>query len=69
MEEVVKIVAEKAGITHAQAAIAVKTVAGILKDRMPESLAGQVDKYLQGTGGSQDIGGMAGKIGGMFGKK
>ncbi|APU67695.1 MAG: DUF2267 domain-containing protein [Christiangramia sp.] len=69
MDEVVKMVAEKAGITEGQAKIAVQVVAGILKDRMPDAMAGQVDAYLKGEGNAKNISDMAGKLGGMFGKK
>ena len=69
MDEVVKLVSEKAGISTEQAKTAVQVVAGILKDRMPPALAGHVDTYLKGEGNANDLGGMAGKLGGMFGKK
>ena len=69
MDEVVKLVSEKAGISEEKAKIAVQVVAGVLKDRMPEAMAGQVDAYLKGEGNSKNLGDMAGKIGGMFGKK
>lgn len=70
MEKIVNLVAEKAGITTAQAQTAVNTVAGFLKDRMPPALASQVDNYLEGDGdGGGGIAGAAGKLGGMFGKK
>lgn len=70
MKEVVNLVAQKAGITEAQAETAVRTVASFLKDRLPPGMAGQVDTYLQGgTSGDSGLSGMAGKVGGMFGKK
>lgn len=69
MEEVVKLVSEKAGITEDQAKTAVQVVAGILKKRMPEAMATQVDAYLKGEGNANNLGDMAGKLGGMFGKK
>ena len=71
MEKIVNLVAEKAGITPAQARTAVETVAGFLKDRMPPALASQVDNYLKGDaeGGGGGIAGAAGKLGGIFGKK
>lgn len=68
MEKIIKMVAERAGISESQATTAVKTVASFLKDRMPEPMAKQVDTYMKG-GGGDPTGGMAGKIGGMFGKK
>ena len=73
MDKVVKLVAERAGISESQARTAVNTVASVLKDRLPPGMAGQVDTYLKndsaGNGSGGDLGGMAGKIGGMFGKK
>jgi len=69
MEEVVKLVSEKAGISEDKAKIAVQVVAGVLKDRMPDSMAKHVDSYLKGEGDAGGIGDMAGKLGGMFGKK
>ncbi|MFV8225017.1 hypothetical protein [Christiangramia aquimixticola] len=69
MDEVVKLVSEKAGISEDKARIAVQVVAGVLKDRMPDAMAGQVDAYLKGEGKAGNLGDMAGKIGGMFGKK
>ncbi|AVR44282.1 hypothetical protein C7S20_02860 [Christiangramia fulva] len=69
MDEVVKLVSKKAGITEDQARIAVQVVANVLKDRMPEGLASQVDVYLKGNGGKNDLGDIGGKLGGMFGKK
>lgn len=70
MEKIVKLVSEKAGISEEQAQTAVITVASFLKDRMPESLAGQVDKYLSGEEGDKgNLGDTLGSVGGMFGKK
>lgn len=72
MEKIVNLVAEKAGISPAQAKTAVDTVAGFLKDKMPPAMASQVDNYLKGDaeGGGGGIAGAAGKLGsGMFGKK
>lgn len=70
MEKIVKLVSEKAGISEEQAQTAVTTVASFLKDRMPEPLAGQVDKYLSGEEGDKgNLGDTLGSVGGMFGKK
>jgi len=68
MEEIVKMVAEKAGITEAQAKIAVQVMSGILKDRMPAAMSKHVDAYLQGDSDAGNMGDIAGKLGGMFGK-
>lgn len=77
MQKIVNLVAQKANISEAQARTAVDTVASFLKNKLPPGVAGQVDKYLndeEGSAGSGDntsggIGGMAGKVGGIFGKK
>lgn len=77
MQKIVNLVAQKANISDEQARTAVDTVASFLKDKLPPGVAGQVDKYLnddEGTAGAGDntsggVGGMADKVGGMFGKK
>ena len=73
MEELIKQVSSKAGISEAQARDAVKTVLGFLKDRLPEPLAGQVDNVVAGGGGvaggvADSLGDIAGKVGDIFGK-
>lgn len=72
MDELVKQVVEKTGISESQARSAVETVVGFLKKRLPAPLAGQIDNALGAAGGS--IGGIADKagdvlggLGGMFG--
>jgi hypothetical protein len=74
MEELIKQVVAKTGISESQARTAVETVAGFLKERLPAPIAGQVDGALGATGGA--VGGLAGKagdmlggLGGMFGGK
>lgn len=64
MDELIKLVSSKAGISEAQAKQAVETVLGFLKDKLPQPVAGQVEAALKG-----DVGGVAGKLGGLFGKK
>jgi hypothetical protein len=74
MDDLIKQVTEKTGISEAQARSAVETVVGFLKDRLPAPIAGQLDGVLSGAGGA--IGGLAdqagdvlGGLGGMFGGK
>lgn len=67
MDKVVAMITEKTGISESQAQTAVETVVGYLKDKMPEGMGKQVEGYLNGDGGD-DEGGIAGKVGGMFGK-
>jgi hypothetical protein len=74
MDELVKQVVEKTGISESQARTAVDTVVGFLKNRLPEPIAGHVDSVLGGAAGA--VGGLADKagdvlggLGGMFGGK
>ena len=68
MDELVQLVAEKAGVSEDQARQAVDTVVEYLKEKLPEPIAGQVDKVLSGTG-DVDVQGLAQSLGGMLGKK
>jgi hypothetical protein len=63
MDELIKLVTQKAGITEQQARTAIETVAQFAKERLPAPLAGQLDAVLKG--GSPDLG----SLGGLFGKK
>ena len=74
MDELVRQVIEKTGISESQAQTAVTTVLGFLKNRLPEPIAGQLDGLVGGAGGA--VGGIAdragdvlGGLGGMFGGK
>jgi hypothetical protein len=67
MDELVKMVVDKVGISEAQAKQAVEVVVGYLKDKLPEPLAGQIDGVLKGD--VSGLGDMAGGLGGLFGKK
>lgn len=48
MEEIVKLVSEKTGLSAEQAKSAVETVLGAVKTKLPASVAGQVDNLLAG---------------------
>jgi hypothetical protein len=65
MDELVKQVAERTGISESQAQTAVTTVLGFLKARLPESLAGQLDGLIGGAAGA--AGGVAGGLAGTAG--
>lgn len=69
MEELIKQVSAKTGISEEQARGAVTTVLGFLKDRLPEPIAGQLDNVVAGGGGvAGSVGDIASKVGGMFSK-
>ena len=68
MDELVKSISEKTGISEDQARSAVTMVTGFLKDKLPAPIAGQIDNVLGGAGGVTDkLGDVASKVGGMFG--
>ena len=74
MDELIKQVVDRTGISEQQARTAVETVVGFLKERLPAPLAGQVDNVVAGSAGA--VGGLADKagdvlggLGGMFGGK
>ena len=68
MDELIKRITEKTGISEEQARSAVNTVSGFLKEKLPSPIAGQVDNVLSGAGGMSDkFGDAASQLGGMFG--
>ncbi|HEY1404356.1 MAG TPA: hypothetical protein VGB05_09540 [Pyrinomonadaceae bacterium] len=74
MEELIRQVTERTGITEAQARTAIDTVMGYMRDRLPASVSGTIDGAL--GGGASVAGGVAdtaqnvlGGIGGILGKK
>jgi hypothetical protein len=71
MDELVKQVTQRTGISEAQARTAVDTVVGFLKQRLPEPIGGQLDSLLAGGAGvAGDVIGKAGDmLGGVLGGK
>ncbi|HEX2640523.1 MAG TPA: hypothetical protein VHL50_08130 [Pyrinomonadaceae bacterium] len=69
MEELVRRVSEKAGISEEQARSAVQTVADFLKERVPAPYSGYIDSFMSGGEGQSGggFGDLAGGLGGMFG--
>ncbi len=67
MDELIKMVASKAGINADQAQKAIDTVVGFLKEKLPAPIAGQIDALLKGD--VSGLGDVAGQLGGLFGKK
>jgi hypothetical protein len=73
MEELIKQVTAKTGISEEQARSAVTTVLDFVKNRLPAPIASQVDNVIGGgAAAAGDVGGnlgdLASKVGGMFGK-
>ena len=69
MEELVKQVATRTGITEDQARTAVTTVIGFLKDKLPQPIGAHLDSFV-GGGSTETAGGglgdLASKVGGML---
>ena len=70
MDQLIATVAEKAGIDKEQAKSAIESVMGFLKDKLPASLAGQLDGLVKGGEGSEGgaMGAISKGFGGLFGK-
>ncbi len=64
MDELVKLVAKKTGISNEQAKTAVDTVIGFLKQKLPAPIAAQIDGVL--AGGMPDL---SKGLGGVLGQK
>lgn len=66
MEELIKQVAERAGISEEQAKAAVETVAGFLKERVPAPYNSYVDGFF-GGGSGESGGGLLDTLSETFG--
>lgn len=63
----VNMVAQRTGLSEDKGRRAVDTVEGFSKERAPAGLSGQIDSLVAGGEGA-NRGGIASRIGGMFGK-
>ncbi len=63
MDELVKLVSQKTGLSEEMSKVAVETVLNHLKDKLPAPLAGQLDNILDG----QELGNLGQSLGGLFG--
>lgn len=69
MEQLVKLVVDKTGISESQAEKAIATVLDFLKQKLPAPLAGQIDGLLKNGGQAADAGDLVKGLGGLLGKK
>jgi uncharacterized protein (DUF2267 family) len=69
MDELIKQVTAKTGISEEQARAAVNTVLDFVKARLPAPIAGQIENAMSGEGGGigGSVGDMASKVGGLLG--
>ncbi len=68
MEELIKLVSQKTGLSEEMAKVAVQTVVDYLKTKLPGPVAGQVDAALSGSGGLGNLGQLSQGLGGLLGK-
>ena len=64
MDELVKLVSQKTGISEAMAKQAVEIVHDFIKEKLPAPIAGQIDAVI---GGGDVTGGLGGILGGIMG--
>jgi hypothetical protein len=69
MDELVKLISKKTGLSAEKATTAVETVVGYLKGRLPAPVAGQIDGILAGGQAAKGLGGIANSLGGLPNKK
>jgi len=65
MDELVKMISKKTGLTEEMSKTVVTMILDFVKQKLPAPLAGQIDTVLGGSA----TGGVADAIGGLFGKK
>lgn len=63
MDEIVKMVAQRTGVSEDKARTAVETVVGYLKGKLPAPVGSQLDAVLSGKGGE-----IASSLGAMLGR-
>jgi len=68
MDELVKLVSQKTGLSEEVARMAVETVLAYLKKKLPAPIAGQIDSVLGGVGLEKDLGGLVKGLGDILGE-
>jgi len=69
MDELVKLVTQRAGISDEQAKQAVQAVVGYLKQNLPAPIAGQIDGLISSGNAAWGATEAANLVGSLFGKK
>lgn len=71
MDQLIKSISEKAGISAEQAQTAIAQVMAFVKEKMPAGLGSHLDGLMGGTGGEgggmPSLGDLAGKLSGLMG--
>jgi hypothetical protein len=69
MDELIRLVSQKANIPEENAKAAVETVLGFLKDKLPAPIASQIDGLVGNPDLGNQVGGALGGLGGLLGRK
>lgn len=69
MEELEKLLQEKAGLSDEQSKQAVEIVIKFIKERVPAPYDNMIDGLLDGKLDASDLNNAMGLLGGLFGKK
>ncbi|MDX1522191.1 MAG: hypothetical protein R3264_11225 [Anaerolineae bacterium] len=69
MDELIKLVSVRTGLSKEKSKLAVEIVLDYLKAKLPAPVAGQIDSYLAGGGTATGLDDMAAGLGGLLGKK
>lgn len=66
MDDLIKQIVAKTGISDEQARTAIQTVAGYLKEKLPAPIAGQINAILGGS--TPNLGDVGKGLGGLLGR-
>ncbi len=69
MDELIKLVSEKTGLSREISKTAVETVINFLKKKLPDPIASQIDNVLSGAGAVEGLGDLVEGLGGLLGNK
>jgi hypothetical protein len=69
MEELVKAISERTGLSETQSRQAAETAVSFIKEKLPEPIASQLDNYLSGEGMAGKADSLMKGLGGMLGGK
>jgi uncharacterized protein (DUF2267 family) len=73
MDEIIKMVASKTGLSEEMAKMAVEAVLSIVKTKLPPGIADQLEGFLDGKSDGSNpadlLGGLSDTLGGFFGNK
>jgi HEAT repeat protein len=69
MDELVKLVSRKTGLSEEMSREAVEIVLSYLKEKLPDPIAGQIDSVLGGAGLAESAEDLVKGLGGILGKQ